>query len=107
MTPAEQMARDEGWHLDPRAVRKVIMWIVGALFSQTVALLGTGLWWASGIEARQDANYNRIAEHSAQIAQLGTSGERLARLEAMITRMEKVVDRLDDKVERQQKNGYR
>jgi hypothetical protein len=96
---------DKEWHADP-GLKRVIYSIIGGLFLQTITMLGTGLWWASGIEQRMKTNETVIAQQGTQLDQVALRGERIARLEVMIDKLEKIAWELHEKLEKKlERNG--
>jgi len=93
------------WHLDPESVRKVIVTIIAGLLLQTTSVIGSALWWASGMEKRAENHEAKLKEHDEKFTSQGTAGERIARLEELTRRLERAVDRIED--ETRTKNSWR
>ena len=81
------------WHLDKR----VILSILGGFLVQTATLVGTGLWWASHIETKQDEHSRILIAHDAALRTMSASQERIVRLETIAERLERVTARLEDR----------
>lgn len=90
----QERRRGWQWHLDKR----LILSILGGFFIQTVTLVGTGLWWASHIETKQDEHSRTLIAHDAAIRAMSASQERIVRLETIAERLERVTARLEDRV---------
>lgn len=90
----QERRRSWQWHLDKR----VILSILGGFLVQTATLVGTGLWWASHIETKQDEHSRTLMAHDAALRVMSTSQERIVRLETIAERLERVTARLEDRV---------
>lgn len=90
----QERRRSWQWHLDKR----VILSILGGFLVQTAALIGTGLWWASHIETKQDEHSRILVAHDAALRSMSSYQEKIIRLETIAERLERATTRLEDRV---------
>lgn len=77
--------------------KRVIIPIVLGFATQTAVLVGTGLWWGSHIETKQDEHSRRLLEHDVALRTMAASQERIVRLETIAERLERVTAKLEDR----------
>lgn len=59
-----------------------------------VGATAAGIWWASDLSAR-------VAVAENQVQQAAAAGERIARVETVLLSLDKQLDRIDSKLDRQ------
>lgn len=103
MTPGrievEERRRSPEWHLDPSQIKKVTYTVIGTLLMHAAVTVGGGLWAFFTVNGRFEEFQKQLAEQAAVIKLLVAGTERVVRLEVVTDRLEKAVDKIDNKID--------
>lgn len=83
------------WHMDPKQLRTIISSVVAALAVQFVGVVLFAFITLDRLNIWKDNVDKRLDGHEVQLVAITAANEKLARMDEVVKRLERVVDRLE------------